>query len=55
MALELGKFGDGRLQKGGPSCWKGWSFKVRPAFACGHWAGTVPASCVSVGSCATTG
>jgi hypothetical protein len=50
MMVGLGKFGDSRLQKGGPSCWKGWFMSARAGRAFAPWAGTVPGSFVLGGS-----
>ena len=51
MVMELGRFGDRRLQKGGPGCWPNWSGSAMAAFGCARWAATGLASCGSRASC----
>ena len=43
MEMSLGRFGDRRLQKGGPFCWAVSSKSVAKACVSGGWAATVPA------------
>jgi len=38
MELGLGRFGDRRLQKGGPSFWTGWSPRAADGYGCVDWA-----------------
>src|SRR5215211_2116036 len=51
----LGRFGDRRLEKGGPACWLGWFAWVNRASAYAAWVAIVPARCGLAGSCVTGG
>jgi len=44
--LRLGRFGDRRLEKGGPSFWSDWCRRPAGACACAGWAGAAPGRCV---------
>ena len=53
MDLALGRFGDRRLEKGGPTCWRGLWRRARAAGSgCGGSAGTGRGRCASPASCA---
>jgi hypothetical protein len=41
VEVSLGRFGDRRLEKGGPFYWSGWSARAGAAFRFGNWAATV--------------
>ena len=43
MMRGLGRFGDGRLEKGGPSFWTGCFASASAGSACALWAATGPA------------
>jgi hypothetical protein len=53
MDLALGRFGDRRLEKGGPTSWRGWWRMGHAVSGCGASAVTGPARSASRGSCAT--
>ena len=53
MDLALGRFGDRRLEKGGPICWRGWWRMGHAACGCGASAEIGRARSASPGSCAT--
>ncbi len=53
MGLSLGGFGDRRLEKGGPICWRGLCRMVGAGFGCGVWAGIALVRSASRGSCET--
>ena len=55
MEGSLGRFGDGRLEKGGPACWLGWFVWANQASAYAGWVAIVLARCVLPGSCVTRG
>src|SRR5947209_15240006 len=55
MEGNLGRFGDPRLEKGGPACWPAWSRSVSPALASAGSAAIAPARCALRASCATSG
>jgi hypothetical protein len=38
MELCLGRFGDRRLEKGGPFFWVGWLLRVAGGCGCAGWA-----------------
>jgi hypothetical protein len=42
MLSDLGRFGDSRLQKGGPSFWNACRHAARAASGCAGWAETGP-------------
>lgn len=52
MEFSLGRFGDRRLEKGGPFCWTAFSRWASPGFVCGLLAAAEPARSASGGSCA---
>ncbi|MGH7593931.1 MAG: hypothetical protein ACRELE_08795, partial [Gemmatimonadales bacterium] len=55
MEGSLGRFGDRRLEKGGPACWLGWFVWANRASACAGWVAIVPARCALLGSCVIGG
>src|SRR5258706_14289381 len=55
MEGSLGRFGDRRLEKGGPACWLGWFVWANRASACAAWVAIAQARCVLAGSCVTGG
>jgi hypothetical protein len=55
MEGSLGRFGDRRLEKGGPACWLGWFAWVNRVLASAAWEETVPARCALLASCVTSG
>jgi hypothetical protein len=55
MEISLGRFGDLRLEKGGPACWPGFCVWDNRALACGAWAARVRERCALPGSCAIRG
>jgi hypothetical protein len=46
MELTLGRFGDRRLEKGGPFFWAGCYRLVLVRFGCAGWGATGPERCV---------
>jgi hypothetical protein len=55
MEGSLGRFGDRRLEKGGPGCWRGLSALANRALAYVGWVAIAPARCALPGFCATRG
>ena len=55
MEGSLGRFGDRRLEKGGPACWLGWFVWANRASAYAAWVVIAPARCDLPGSCVTGG
>ena len=53
MEGSLGRFGDLRLEKGGPAYWLGWPLSVNLASACAASEAIAPARCVLPASCVT--
>ena len=49
MEMSLGGFGDRRLEKGGPICWRGWFRTGREGSGCVVWAGIGQERSVSPG------
>ena len=45
MDFTLGRFGDRRLEKGGPFCWVVWLRVADAGFGFGGWVETVPERC----------
>lgn len=52
MDRSLGRFGDRRLEKGGPFCWSGFWKLAKPASGFGHLAAIEPVKSGLDGSCA---
>jgi hypothetical protein len=50
MMTGLGRFGDGRLEKGGSFFWKGCCVPARAGSVCALWAATGRARFGSIGS-----
>lgn len=53
MEVSLGRFGDRRLEKGGPACWLDWLVLANRASVCAAWVAIAPARCALPGSCVT--
>jgi hypothetical protein len=55
MEGSLGRFGDRRLEKGGPACWLGWFASANRASAYAEWEAIVPARSALRVFCVTGG
>lgn len=55
MEGSLGRFGDRRLEKGGPPYWLGWYVSANRASASAAWVVIALARCALPGFCVTSG
>ena len=55
MEGSLGRFGDRRLEKGGPACWLGWFVSASRVSASAGWVAIAPARCALPGFYVTGG